>query len=317
VCHLLLCLLLVTVATSMRNDLISPAVGLEHPQGDDIDLNVTSPYWTLFKQCVAPWGGNRLGTCDLTVCQAGCAMSSVAMMLATRGVNTNPGAFNSWLDANGGYANGCDLIWARCDAFGKSQFQAIETASEAAICTGIAAGHGIVANVRGQLLLCLLLVTVSTSMRDDITAPAVGLDHPQGAEIDLNVTRPFWTLFKQCVAPWGGNRLGTCGLTVCQAGCAMSSVAMMLNTRGVATNPGAFNGWLTANGGYANGCDLIWARCDAFGKSQFQAIETASEATLCAGIAAGHAIVANVRGGTHWVLLTGCAGGGVFNVNDP
>jgi len=46
-------------------------------------------------------------------------------------------------------------------------------------------------------------------------------------------------------------------------------------------------------------------------------MEKASEATICSGLSAGHGIIANVRGGAHWVLLTGCRGGGVFDVNDP
>ena len=56
---------------------------------------------------------------------------------------------------------------------------------------------------------------------------------------------------------------------------------------------------------------------DAFGVTSFQGLETASDDVLCAGVNAGHAIVANVRNGAHWVLLTSCAGGGVYNVNDP
>jgi hypothetical protein len=42
-----------------------------------------------------------------------------------------------------------------------------------------------------------------------------------------------------------------------------------------------------------------------------------SSATLQSGLAACHGIVANVRGGSHWVLLTGFAGGDSFTVNDP
>jgi len=97
----------------------------------------------------------------------------------------------------------------------------------------------------------------------------------------------------------------------------MSSVAMMLDTKGVSTNPGAFNSWLKANGGYESGCDIIWATADKYGKTTFQGQEVASESSICTGLAAGHGIIANVRGGTHWVLLTGCRGGGVFDVNDP
>jgi len=148
------------------------------------------------------------------------------------------------------------------------------------------------------------------------TAPAIGIDHHD--VIDTNETsRDGWALFKQCDARWSGNQLGTCSLTICQAGCAMSSVAMILNSRGVNTNPGSFNAWLKSNGGYASGCDLYWGKADAFGKTTFQSIETASESDICSGVAAGHGVVANVRGGSHWVLITGCRGGGVFNVNDP
>jgi hypothetical protein len=56
---------------------------------------------------------------------------------------------------------------------------------------------------------------------------------------------------------------------------------------------------------------------DAFGKTSYQGQETPSYDVACAGIAAGHGLVANVRGGSHWVLLTGCPGGNVYNVNDP
>ncbi len=56
---------------------------------------------------------------------------------------------------------------------------------------------------------------------------------------------------------------------------------------------------------------------DAWGATSFQGIEQASESDICNGLAANHGIIANVNGGGHWVLLTGCAGGGVFYVNDP
>jgi hypothetical protein len=38
--------------------------------------------------------------------------------------------------------------------------------------------------------------------------------------------------FKQCGESWSGDELGTCSQTICSAGCAMSSVAMILNSRG-------------------------------------------------------------------------------------
>ncbi len=53
-----------------------------------------------------------------------------------------------------------------------------------------------------------------------------------------------WTLYKQCDGRWGGIALGFSGQTICQAGCAMSSVAMALRRFNVPVygeaNPGLF-----------------------------------------------------------------------------
>lgn len=127
-----------------------------------------------------------------------------------------------------------------------------------------------------------------------------------------------WVSYKQCDSRWGGNQLGWCnGLTICSAGCAMTSVAMMLTTKGANVDPGSLDVYLSDNGGYVNGCDIIWAKADDYGKTTFIAIEQASESEICNGLSQGHGIIANVNNGGHWVLLTGCAGGGVFYVNDP
>ncbi len=92
---------------------------------------------------------------------------------------------------------------------------------------------------------------------------------------------------------------------------------MMLATKGADVNPSSFNSWLKSQRGYASGCDIYWGKADSFGKTSFQGIEKANEAAICAGLSNGHGIIANVNGGHHWVLLTGCKGGGVFTVNDP
>jgi hypothetical protein len=127
-----------------------------------------------------------------------------------------------------------------------------------------------------------------------------------------------WVEYKQCDYPWGSQMLGWCsGLSICDAGCAMTSATMLLATKGIAVDPGSLDNWLSYNGGYWDGCDLIWATIDAFGVTSFQGMETADEEAICNGLAAGHGIIANVMNGGHWVLLTGCLGGGVFTVNDP
>ena len=166
--------------------------------------------------------------------------------------------------------------------------------------------------------ILLFDLLVSSLAKKELSAHAV-------PNKDLTLLPPYnetivkggWTLYKQCDSRWGGHELGTCKLTVCQAGCAMSSVAMMLATKGVAITPGTLNTWLKDHGGYVDGCDIVWARADAFGKTTFVGIEKAGEAAICDGLKAGHGIIANVNGGSHWVLLTGCAGGNTFWVNDP
>jgi len=127
-----------------------------------------------------------------------------------------------------------------------------------------------------------------------------------------------WVLYKQCGESYSNNELGTCGgLSICDAGCAMSSVAMALSTFGHRINPGELNSWLRGHGGYAGGCSLYWVSVDAFGFSSFVGQERLSESQICSHIKKGDAVIANVRGGSHWVLLTGCRGRGVFDVNDP
>eukprot|EP01033_Poteriospumella_lacustris_P010290 gene10290-7308_t len=127
-----------------------------------------------------------------------------------------------------------------------------------------------------------------------------------------------WVSYKQCDSRWANQELGTCSSqTICSAGCAMTSVAMMLKTKGASVDPSSLDSYLTKNGGYASGCNIIWAKADDFGKTKFQAIETANESQICSGLSQGHGIIANVNNGNHWVLLTGCAGNGVFYVNDP
>ncbi len=127
-----------------------------------------------------------------------------------------------------------------------------------------------------------------------------------------------WVSYKQCDSRWANQELGTCSSqTICSAGCAMTSVAMMLKTKGANVDPSSLDSYLTQHGGYASGCNIIWSKADNFGKTTFVAIETANESEICSGLAKGHGIIANVNNGGHWVLLTGCAGNGVFYVNDP
>src|ERR1700738_1532499 len=58
---------------------------------------------------------------------------------------------------------------------------------------------------------------------------------------------------------WEGAPPGTSVTeSIGSAGCAITAVTMMLRYYGLNTDPGAFNAWLTSNGGYAFDDQLIW-----------------------------------------------------------
>lgn len=171
-----------------------------------------------------------------------------------------------------------------------------------------------------QFFICLILqVTASFALLKD--QPADHRNFKSDTTIRFNstvVTEGGWTYYSQCDANWAKQRLGFCdGYTICSAGCAMTSAAMLLSTKGINVNPGSLDEWLGDNGGYWDGCDIIWSTIDKFGVTAFQGLETAAEPEICNGLSQGHGIIANVNNGGHWVLLTGCLGNGVFSVNDP
>ena len=100
----------------------------------------------------------------------------------------------------------------------------------------------------------------------------------------------------------------------------MTSVTSALKTRGSNLDPGTYNSWLIQNGGYVQGNLLVWAAADAFGTITFQnyygGFGSLSEAALQGMIKNKQPIVVNVRQGSHWVLVTGYAGGNTYTVND-
>ena len=81
--------------------------------------------WTLYKQCDSRWASHPLGNGGgNTICSAGCAMSSVSMALATKketidGQVSTPLSLNNWLDKNGGFVGGDELVWNAVAKLGK------------------------------------------------------------------------------------------------------------------------------------------------------------------------------------------------------
>src|SRR5690554_2747894 len=100
-----------------------------------------------------------------------------------------------------------------------------------------------------------------------------------------------WIMYKQCDNRWGGDQLGTSSKTICDSGCAISSVAMSLNKYNSrigrdGVTPSSFvatltlenlNTWLKANGGYVSGNLLVWDSVSKLG--QLQIIKYGSDIT--------------------------------------
>jgi len=126
-------------------------------------------------------------------------------------------------------------------------------------------------------------------------------------------------LFKQCDSRWGSHRIGTSSKTICQVGCLMTSVSMVLNGMGKSINgkkmnPDVLNNYLTKNGGYVSGDEFVWSKVDSFGLKFIT--NSCPRSQVISKFNAGDIVILNVRGGSHWVLMTGHSGN-TLKVNDP
>lgn len=65
----------------------------------------------LFTQNDPQWGDDQLGPTDQTMGEAGCAVSSAAMVLRFYGLDTDPGRLNQFLDEHDGYTEQGWLKW--------------------------------------------------------------------------------------------------------------------------------------------------------------------------------------------------------------
>ena len=124
--------------------------------------------------------------------------------------------------------------------------------------------------------------------------------------------------YKQCDSAWGKVHLGTSSNTICNSGCAMTSVAMYLQSIGNKLTPLQLNEYLISNGGYASKDLLIWGSVDTQFGVTFEGKNTSpSVSDIQKGLANCQGLIANVRGGSHWVLITGFVSGTTFSVHDP
>lgn len=150
-------------------------------------------------------------------------------------------------------------------------------------------------------------------------ALAAGAVAPLAASADTAMSIPTES---QQDGRWAGAALGTSAAdTVGSSGCAITAVTMMLAYYGIATDPGAFNAWLTANGGYANDDQLMWAAVDGFtgGHIKFSGWLGADIGTIHNQLDYGRPVVAEVslNGNQHFVLITGYTSAGGLQIDDP
>lgn len=122
-----------------------------------------------------------------------------------------------------------------------------------------------------------------------------------------------YPLYKQCDPKWANEQLGTSSVTICKAGCLMSSMAMALSGTGHSYNPSTLNTWLKGHGGYVSGDLFVWGSVNPLGL-HFTA--KVANSHIKANLDAGNVVICNVHNGGHWVLATGYSGD-TIHVNDP
>jgi len=164
---------------------------------------------------------------------------------------------------------------------------------------------------------------LTPGLRPAVLAAAIAmttaLSNPLGAtaETTIEIAR-----MNQQDGAWAGARLGTSPTeTIGSAGCAIAAVTMMLRYYGINTDPGAFNAWLTANGGYAFDDQLIWNAVTIYsgGRVSFSGWLGPDLGVIEAELDAGRPVVAEVQlaGNQHFVLLTGYSSQTGLLINDP
>jgi hypothetical protein len=120
---------------------------------------------------------------------------------------------------------------------------------------------------------------------------------------------------------WASAQLGASAQeSIGSAGCAVTSVAMLLAYYGVQTSPRRLNDWLTANGGYAEGDLLIWTRLSDYVPNRFRYTgwHSPEASVINAELDAGRPVVAEVRLGSnqHFIVLAGRSRDD-YTINDP
>jgi YVTN family beta-propeller protein len=207
--------------------------------------------------------------------------------------------------------------------------------------------------VRNQLEA--FIKKLADDVKKGVVTPAVALSLEDKANAIIEVLMEFEfeaPLITQVVSPhpsiaetsvwapatYAGGRAsttGSCGLTIKQCGCAISSLSMLGKYYGInagydGTNmdPLNMNDWLLANNGYSNGGDLLWNFALAYmGERVGDKVMTRlSLASVDTGVTDRSKIIDSITQSKpvlgfndskkHWMLLRGTTADGYY-VNDP
>jgi hypothetical protein len=160
---------------------------------------------------------------------------------------------------------------------------------------------------------CLVLTSAAASLA---FAGLVTAQASAAADESLGVA-----VIGQQESRWASAQLGASPQeSIGSAGCAVTSVAMLLTYYGVQTSPRRLNDWLTANGGYAEGDLLIWTRLSDYVPNRFRYTgwHSPEPGVINAELNAGRPVVAEVRLGRnqHFIVIAGRSGDD-YTINDP
>jgi len=183
----------------------------------------------------------------------------------------------------------------------------ILVAALAAVWLGLNLGHG---SAAGPLRL-----DYAPEIKSPSEIPAVNGDP---TPLGVNLYVPY---FSQCDSSWRNNVMQTCGYTICQAGCALTSTAMVFKYYGCNTNPATLN---TCLGNYA--CPIYWytasSSCSC-GKASCDGKYSFSINGMRNALNAGKPVILEVvrDGSTHWVVVREYRNTGSYYsdyyINDP
>lgn len=126
--------------------------------------------------------------------------------------------------------------------------------------------------------------------------------------------------FSQCNSNWATLPLGTCSVTICKSGCAITSVSMVFNYYGETFTPKTLNSWLTNNGGYNSGCYINWSKSATATKNVIwkARIDKENFTLLKSELDQGYPVIVEVKRNDkqHFVVVTGY-NGNTYYINDP